>query len=100
MTKDRLNTFVRNVRVPLVSYFFMEKLMAFPTTKRNVGNTRSVGVKPNHLAWSSGQNVGSPPGSLTIIMKHTVMPRNTSRASKRVEVLIMNWRVSVYTEGE
>jgi hypothetical protein len=37
---------------------------------------------------------------LTIIMKHTVMPRNTSRASKRVEVLIMNWRVSVYTEGE
>src|SRR5262245_21750123 len=87
MRNERLKSLKKKALVPSISYFFCEKLMAFPTTKRKVGNTRSVGVNPNHFAWSSGQNVGEPPGSFTMIMKQIVMPLNTSRASKRVESL-------------
>lgn len=64
----------------------MEKLIAFPTANKKEGNTRSVGVNPCHEACNSGANGVAPlPGVFTIIMKHTVMPRNTSSDKKREE---------------
>ena len=55
MIAPRLNT--RHMYAPLLmpSNFFMEKLMALPTANKNEGKTRSVGVKPNQAAWSSGE---------------------------------------------
>jgi len=58
--------------------------MAFPTANKNDGNTRSVGVKPCQAAWFSMAKGSAPlPGVFTIIMKQTVIPRNTSSDKKR-----------------
>jgi hypothetical protein len=47
-------------------------------------------VKPCHAACSNGAKGVAPlPGVLTMIMKHTVMPRNTSKARKRLDGLIV-----------
>jgi hypothetical protein len=55
------------------------KLMALPTANRKDGNTRSVGVKPNQAACSSGANGCAPlPGVFTMIIKQMVIPRKTS----------------------
>ena len=65
--------------------FFIEKLMAFPTANKKEGKTRSVGVKPNQAACSSGANGAAPlPAVLTIIIKQIVIPRNTSSERKRL----------------
>ena len=69
----------------MVSNFFMPKLNALPTANRKDGNTRSVGVNPCQAECSSWEKLGSPPGVLTMIMKQTVMPRKTSRASERFD---------------
>jgi hypothetical protein len=67
-------------------YFGIEKLMAFPTTNRKVGNTRSVGVNPCHAACDKGAKGVAPlPGVFTMIIKQIVMPLKTSRARKRGE---------------
>lgn len=64
----------------------MAKLKALPTAKRKEGNTKSVGVKPFQSACLSGQKTAAQlPGVLTMIMKQTVSPRNTSKAMKREE---------------
>ena len=83
MMAPRLNTFHINAPLPNVSNFLSEKLMALPTANRNDGKTRSVGVKPNHAAWSSGEKAGAEPGLFTIIIKTMVIPRNTSSARNR-----------------
>ena len=68
----------------MFAHLSITKLMALPTAKRNEGKTRSVGVKPCHWACNNGEYVVCPlPGVFTMIMKQTVMPRNTSRASER-----------------
>src|ERR1035437_174333 len=41
-------------------HFSATKLKALPTAKRKEGNTRSVGVKPFHLACNKGENVTPP----------------------------------------
>src|SRR6516225_11211130 len=64
----------------IVLHFFITKLMAFPTAKRNEGNTRSVGVKPCQAACSRGEYVNLLPDVFTIIIKQIVIPLNTSRA--------------------
>src|ERR1700733_6330291 len=67
--------------------FFIEKAMAFPTAKRKDGKTRSVGVKPCQWACCKGaKDRDSLPGVLTMIMKHTVIPRKTSRGRDLEEV--------------
>jgi len=64
----------------MLSYFFILKLMEFPTTNKKVGKTRSVSVKPFHSAWSKGENVVEPrPGELTMIIKATSNPLKTSK---------------------
>jgi len=58
----------------------MLKLMEFPTTKRKVGKTRSVNVKPFHSACNNGEKEVEPfPGELTMIIKATSRPLKTSR---------------------
>jgi hypothetical protein len=65
--------------------FFWEKLIAFPTANKKEGKTRSVGVKPNHAACSSGANGAAPlPGVFTMIIKQIVIPRNTSSERNRL----------------
>src|ERR1700722_2210548 len=61
----------------------MEKTMDAPTTKRNVGKTRSVAVKPFHSAWRISVHAPSPPGLFTMIMKAMVRPRSTSTDNRR-----------------
>src|SRR3954452_6648479 len=80
----------------------MAKLIAFPTAKRNDGNTRSVGVKPCQCACSSGEYVNLLPDVFTMIIKHIVIPLNTSRARNRcfgaiaiVGYLNLGWRLQV-----
>ena len=64
---------------PLSSSLFLEKLSALPTANRNDGKTRSVGVKPNQAAWSSGAHCTAPePGAFTMIIKHMVIPLKIS----------------------
>ena len=67
------------------------KLSALPTANKKAGKTRSVTVKPCHAACSKGANGVAPlPGVLTMIMKQTVMPLNTSSDKKRDgELLIL-----------
>jgi hypothetical protein len=55
MMAARFNTFFKKMPLPTDSYFFMLKLMAFPTTKRKVGKTRSVRVNPCHWACIKGE---------------------------------------------
>src|ERR1700761_6370534 len=77
----------------IVSNFFMPKLRALPTANKKEGKTRSVGVKPCQWAWLRGQyESASEPGSLTMIMKHTVIPRNMSRANDLWEVAVISGR--------
>jgi hypothetical protein len=57
----------------------MLKLMEFPTIKRKVGKTKSVNVKPCHLACSKGAKVVSSfPGELTMIIRAISKPLKTS----------------------
>ena len=89
MSNVRLITLPKKAPLPSARYFSIEKLIALPTAKRKDGNTRSVGVKPCQLACNSGENGSAPsPGVLTMIIKQTVNPRNTSRARKRDADLI------------
>lgn len=86
----RLSTFPKNAPSSSWRYFSIEKLIAFPTANKKDGKTRSVGVNPCQLACRKGPNGVAPsPGVFTIIMKHTVSPRKTSRARKRVADLIL-----------
>src|ERR1700722_14549927 len=62
----------------------MEKTRDAPTTKRNVGKTRSVAVKPFQSAWRIWVHAPSPPGLFTMIMKAMVRPRRTSSDSRRL----------------
>jgi hypothetical protein len=57
--------------------------MDMPTTNTNVGNTRSVGVKPFHCAWFIKPHEPGPPLLFTMIMNAMVMPRSTSSESSR-----------------
>src|SRR5262245_16346264 len=51
--------------------------------KKN-GNTRSVGVQPNHFACPRGEYIWpQSPGLFTRIMPRIVSPRNASSDSKR-----------------
>ena len=59
-------------------HFFITKLIALPTANMKEGKTKSVGVKPCYAAWFNGAYaVALLPGVFTIIIKQTVMPRNT-----------------------
>src|SRR5690606_8519354 len=88
MMAVRLITFLKNAPLPTDSYFFMLKLMEFPTTKRKVGKTRSVRVNPCQSACSKAEKVVAPfPGELTTIIKATSNPLNTSRE----RYLFFNW---------
>lgn len=61
-----------------------------PVMKTKDGKTKSVGVKPCHLACSSMlKAIDQSPGVLTIIIKHIVMPRKISRDSKRIFILLI-----------
>src|SRR5579862_3877057 len=53
-----------------------------PTTNRNVGKTRSVGVQPFQSEWLKGHQA-CPPLLFTRIMKAIVIPRSTSRETRR-----------------
>src|ERR1700679_2696664 len=55
-----------------------------PTTKTKVGKTRSVGVRPFHVAWFIKRHEPGPPLLFTMIMKAMVMPRTTSREIRRL----------------
>src|SRR5271165_3475256 len=52
-------------------------------TKRNVGKTRSVGVRPFHSACFMNHQAWLLPLLLTMIMKAMVMPRRASSESRR-----------------
>src|SRR5690349_21224658 len=52
-------------------------------TNTNVGNTRSVAVRPFHAAWFMKPHEPLPPLLLTMIMNAIVIPRATSRDSGR-----------------
>ena len=72
------------------SHFFITKLMALPTANKNEGKTRSVGVKPFHCACNNGENVVAPfPGVFTMIIRHIVIPLNTSNAVNRFCKVVM-----------
>ena len=92
MSSVLLITLPKKAPSPSARYLSMEKLMALPTANKKDGNTRSVGVNPCQLACNSGAKAVAPsPGVLTIIMKQTVNPRNTSRARKRdADLIIFN----------
>ena len=80
----RLITFVRKALLLMSLYLSNEKLIALPTANKNDGKTRSVGVKPNQVACSSGGYGLAPlPGVLTMIIKQMVIPLKTSNAKKR-----------------
>src|SRR5690606_8826292 len=71
--KVLLNTFLRNSDCGVCSNFRILKLIAFPTTNRNVGNTRSVKVNPCQEAWFKGlYTLPHEPGVFTIIIKNKV----------------------------
>src|ERR1700759_3228953 len=77
------NIFPRTAAWLNVFHFAMAKLIAFPTAKRNEGNTRSVGVNPCQCACSRGEYVNLLPDVFTMIIKQIVIPLNTSRARNR-----------------
>src|ERR1035437_7138636 len=79
-----LNIFLKKAASLTIRYLSSEKLIALPTANEKEGNTRSVGVKPCHVACSKGANAAAPlPGVLTIIIKQIVIPLKTSRAKNR-----------------
>ena len=81
MSRLLLNIFFRKRLSDCFSYFFKLKLAALPTTKRNVGKTRSVSVKPCHAACLNGAYIlDQLPGVFTITIRAMVIPRSTSRA--------------------
>src|SRR5580692_12913628 len=59
------------------------KTTEIPTTKTKVGQTRSVGVRPFHMAWFMKRHEPGPPLLFTMIMKAIVTPRATSSESRR-----------------
>ena len=66
------------------SHLRITKLMALPTANKNDGKTKSVGVKPFHLACCRGAKVKEPsPEVFTMIIKQMVRPLKTSRARNR-----------------
>ena len=82
--KVRFKIFQTTLCVGMVTHLLITKLMAFPTANKNDGKTKSVGVKPFQGECSKGENVvASFPDVFTIIIKQTVMPRNTSKATFR-----------------
>src|ERR1700722_3281750 len=104
MRKARFNILATAAPSPMALNFFMLKLNAFPTAKRNEGKTRSVGVNPCHFECSSCENVGGPPEVLTMIIKQTVIPRKISRASERFDAtagcsVIRDWLKAEYSEN-
>lgn len=78
-----LTTSLRELSLFIESpYFAKEKAIATPTQKRKKGNTRSVGVHPDHAACLKGGKIcPQEPGLLTRIIPATVMPLSTSRAT-------------------
>ena len=54
MIAARLNVFVKNLEVLHKLIFLKLKLIAFPTTNKKVGKTRSVSVKPCQGACLKG----------------------------------------------
>ena len=81
MISVRFNIFHQTVPADKLDHFSMAKLIAFPTANKKDGNTRSVGVKPCQWACCNGEKLVAPlPGVFTMIIKQTVMPRNTSNA--------------------
>src|SRR5450432_3100092 len=85
-----------------VFHLAITKLIAFPTAKRNEGNTRSVGVNPCQRACSRGEYVNLLPDVFTMIIKQIVIPLKTSRAKNRcfgaiviVEYLNTGWELQV-----
>lgn len=90
ISANRLSVFVQNFRESLVSVRFTVKANALPTANRKDGNTRSVAVNPCHDACNrNGYTSSHEPGEFTIIMKQTVMPRNTSSDIKRGALMII-----------
>ena len=83
MRKVLLSILPATLPLPIPAILGMVKAMALPTAKRKEGKTRSVGVNPCQEACSSGSNGAEPAWLFTMIMKHTVIPLNTSRAVKR-----------------
>jgi hypothetical protein len=84
MIKVRFITFEKKILLDRVSYKGMLKLMELPTIKRNVGKTKSVSVKPCHLACNNGAKVvASFPGEFTIIMRAISKPLKTSNDKYR-----------------
>src|SRR5450759_6029131 len=76
-----LNIFRKKAASLTIRYLSSEKLIALPTANKKEGNTRSVGVKPCHVACSKGANAAAPlPGVFTIIIKQMVIPLKTSSA--------------------
>ena len=63
----------------------VENTIDTPTTKRNVGKTRSVAVNPFHEAWRICFHAPAPPVLFTMLMKAMVTPRSTSSESSRFE---------------
>src|SRR5665811_1376360 len=49
-----LNIFRKKAASLTIRYLSSEKLIALPTANKKEGNTRSVGVKPCHVACSKG----------------------------------------------
>src|SRR5690242_2538824 len=85
MMTVRFKIFPTTSAFPKPAHFCITKLIAFPTAKRKEGKTRSVGVKPCHLACNKGEKVTeSSPAVFTMIIKQMVIPRNTSRAKNRL----------------
>ena len=73
---------ILNKKVALLnlSHLGKTKLIALPIANKKEGNTKSVGVKPCHLACNKGANVSAPsPGVFTMIIKQMVIPLKTSR---------------------
>ena len=84
MMVNLFKIFLKKAGFPICSYFFMLKLMEFPTTNKNVGKTKSVRVNPFHSACSSGEKVVFPfPGEFTIIIRATSIPLKTSKERYR-----------------
>src|SRR5215831_7287584 len=84
MMKVRLKILNRTFDVGSLFQRFITKLIAVPTTNKNDGNTRSVGVHPFQSEWFNGAKaLLKSPGVFTMIIKHTVIPLKTSRAINR-----------------
>jgi hypothetical protein len=88
MSAVLLKILVRIAELLMLTHLGITKLIAFPTAKRKDGKTKSVGVKPCHLACCKGAKVMSFPGVLTTIIRQMVIPLKTSRARNRFGAVI------------